>query len=251
VLRGHPKGRKHRRKHRKHRRKHRKHRRKHRRRIHNLGVVFDLDGTLVETETIWRDVRRDFVLAHGGRWHEGAQATMIGMRTNEWARYMHEDLGVALKETAIADSVVAGVIERLREVPILPGASEALERLGRDFQLGLATSAALPVANAILQRTGWRERFAVVVSADEVGRGKPAPDVYLRALELLDIGADRAVAVEDSSNGIRAASNAQLRVIAVPNREFPPDPQALSLASRTLARLDALDAPLVRSVLAR
>jgi HAD superfamily hydrolase (TIGR01509 family) len=214
----------------------------------NPCVIFDLDGTLVETEQIWRDVRRDFVLTHAGRWNDGAQATMIGMRTNEWARYIHEDLGVSLDESEIADEVIAGVIARLRNVPVLPGANEALDRLGQTFRLGLATSAALPVADAILTRTGWRERFAVVVSADEVPRGKPAPDVYLRALELLDALPDRAAAVEDSANGIRSAYNARLRVIAVPNREFPPDPPALSLATRVITNLNTLDASFVRAV---
>jgi HAD superfamily hydrolase (TIGR01509 family) len=216
--------------------------------IVNLCVIFDLDGTLVETEQVWRDVRRDFVVTHAGRWNDGAAAMMIGMRTNEWARYIHEDLGVSLDESAIADEVIAGVIARLRKVPILPGASEALDRLGRTFRLGLATSAALPVANAILAGTGWRERFSVVVSADEVPRGKPAPDVYLRALDLLDATPDRAAAVEDSANGIRAAYNAGLRVIAVPNRQFAPDPRALSLATRTTS-LNTLDASFVRAVL--
>ncbi|MFZ1017005.1 MAG: HAD family phosphatase, partial [Candidatus Cybelea sp.] len=212
-------------------------------------VIFDLDGTLVETEQVWRDVRRDFVLTHGGRWNDGAQATMIGMRTNEWARYIHQDLGVSLDDSEISDQVIAGVVARLREVPVLPGASEALDRLGRTFRLGLATSAALPVANAILARTAWRERFAVVVSADEVSLGKPAPDVYLRALELLDASPDFAAAVEDSANGIRSAYNAGLRVIAVPNREFAPDPQALSLATRLITSLNTLDASFVRAVL--
>ncbi|MFY9631687.1 MAG: HAD-IA family hydrolase [Candidatus Cybelea sp.] len=215
----------------------------------NSCVIFDLDGTLVETEQVWRDVRRDFVLTHGGRWNDGAQATMIGMRTNEWARYIHEDLGVSLDDSEIANEVIAGVIARLRKVPVLPGASEALDRLGRTFRLGLATSAALPVANAILARTAWRQRFAVVVSADEVSLGKPAPDVYLRALELLDASPDFAAAVEDSANGIRSAYNAGLRVIAVPNREFAPDPQALSLATRLITSLNALDASFVRAVL--
>lgn len=212
-------------------------------------VVFDLDGTLVETEQIWRDERRSFVAAHGGRWPNTAQDAMIGMRTVEWARYIHDDLGVAMAPEEIARIVVASVVERLRHhIPVLPGARAALERLGGAFRLALATSAAPPVAQAALEETGWNDFFEVVVSADEVARGKPAADVYLRALECLRCDPAHAVAVEDSANGIRSADAARLPVIAVPNHEFAPDSDALRLASRVIPNLDALDIELVRSL---
>lgn len=208
------------------------------------SIIFDLDGTLVETEQVWRDVRRDFALTHGGSWHDDAQATMIGMRTAEWADYIHDDLGVALAPHEIARLVIGGVVAALRkDVPILPGAEAVLERISRNFRLGLATSAARPVAETVLERTGWNRYFEVVVSADDVARGKPAPDVYLRALELMNVKAAGTEAVEDSTNGILSAHAAGLRVIAVPNREFPPKPDALALATRVIPNLDALQTP--------
>lgn len=208
-------------------------------------VIFDLDGTLIESEQIWRDVREAFVREHGGRWQSGAQAAMIGLRTDEWARYMHDDLRVPLEPDEIAKQVVAQVAARLHDVPVLPGAGAALERLARGFQLGLATSAALPVAQTVLEQTGWRKYFAAVVSADEVPRGKPAPDVYLRALELLQADPARTAAIEDSANGIRSAHAAGLHVIAIPNHEFRPDAEALALASRVLENLDQLNADVI------
>lgn len=210
-------------------------------------VIFDLDGTLIESEQVWRDVRHEFVATHGGRWHEGAQNDMIGMRTAEWAEYIHSSLRVQLDVDEIARQVVATVIDRLQSVPVLPGANSALERLASAFRLGLATSAALPVAKAVLARTGWSKFFAVVVSADEVARGKPEPDVYLRALDLLDAEPSHSAGVEDSSNGIRSAYAAQLAVVAIPNREFPPDAAALALAALVLPNLDALTPDVVRT----
>jgi HAD superfamily hydrolase (TIGR01509 family) len=208
-------------------------------------VVFDLDGTLIESEGIWRDVRREFVETHGGLWREGAQAAMIGMRTDEWARYIHDDLGVALPPAAIAQQVVAAVVARLQPPPVLPGADAALERLEPAFRLGLATSASLPVAQSVLATTGWNRIFEVVVSSDAVARGKPAPDVYLRALELLHAKPALTAAIEDSGNGIRSAHAAGIAVIAIPNKEFPPDAGALALASRVIENLDALDDAIV------
>lgn len=215
-------------------------------------VIFDLDGTLIESEQIWEEVRRQFVIAHGGRWHDGAQAAMMGLRTNEWAAYVHNDLGIGLAPDQIAHMVVSGVNDRLsREVPILSGAQAALERLVAVYQLGLATSSALPVAQTVLKKTGWTKFFRAVVSADEVPRGKPAPDVYLRALKLLDADAARTAAVEDSANGIRSARAARLAVVAIPNRAYPPDAGVLALAACVLPRLDDLDTNTIRAVLDR
>lgn len=214
-------------------------------------VVFDLDGTLIESEQIWRDVRRDFVTSNGGRWNESAQAAMMGMRTNEWAQYMHDRLGVPLNRDVIAQRVVAAVARRLQHPPVMPGADAALARLADQFRLGLASSAALAVAQTALRATGWERFFEVVVSSDEVERGKPAPDVYLRAIALLGAEPSNAAAVEDSASGIRSAQAAGLAVIAIPNHEFPPDAGALALASRILPNLDALDVPLVDAVLRR
>jgi beta-phosphoglucomutase-like phosphatase (HAD superfamily) len=210
-------------------------------------VIFDLDGTLIESEQVWRDVRREFVVTHSGQWRDGAQNDMIGMRTAEWAKYMHETLRVPLDADEVARQVVRAVVDRLENVPVLAGADGALQRLARAFRLGLATSAALPVAQAVLVRTGWSKFFDVVVSADEVARGKPAPDVYLRALDLLGAQASLTAAVEDSSNGIRSAHAAQLAVVAIPNSEFPPGADALALAARVLPNLDALNADVVRA----
>ncbi len=213
-------------------------------------VVFDLDGTLIESEQVWGDVRHEFVVANGGHWRSDAQATMIGMRTDEWARYIHDELGVAIPPSTIAERVVGMVAKRLKDPPVMPGADAALRRLASEFRLGLASSAALAVARTVLAAAGWNDLFAVVVSADEVPRGKPAPDVYLRALELLGAAPALAAAVEDSASGIRSAHAARIAVVAIPNREFPPGAEALALASRVVANLDGLDACLIRGMLA-
>jgi HAD superfamily hydrolase (TIGR01509 family) len=212
-------------------------------------IVFDLDGTLIESEQVWAEVRRRFVTEHRGSWREDAQATMMGMRTADWARYMRDDLGVAVEPEAIARLVVDGVIERLSpHVPVMPGADAALERCSRAFRLGIATSSALRVAKAVLEITGWAKLFAIVVSADSVARGKPAPDVYLRALDLLKADAARTAAVEDSAAGIRSAHAAQLAVVAVPNDAYPPDPAALALATRVIPNLDGLNVAMIRDL---
>jgi HAD superfamily hydrolase (TIGR01509 family) len=127
-----------------------------------------------------------------------------------------------------------------RELPLLSGAVAAVRRLGDRWPLGLATSSNRPVIDAVLADAGLADDFAVTVSGDEVARGKPAPDVYLAALEQLAVDPKRAAAVEDSSNGLRSAAAAGMRVVAIPNHEFPPARDALALADLVLGSLDEL-----------
>ena len=110
-----------------------------------------------------------------------------------------------------------GYRERL---PLLPGAREAVERIGARYPLGLASSSNRPVIDLVLERMGVADRFRATVSSEEVARGKPAPDVYQEVVRRL--GVADAAAIEDSEAGIRSAHAAGLRVIAIPNPHFPP-----------------------------
>jgi HAD superfamily hydrolase (TIGR01509 family) len=205
------------------------------------AVIFDLDGVLVDSEQVWDAAREALVRETGGRWHDGATADMMGMSSPEWSRYLHEQLGVPLSPQEINAAVVARVEAQYRErLPLLPGAVEAVERLAAHWPLGLATSSNREIVELVLERAGLAERFAATVSSEEVGRGKPAPDVYLEAAARLGVAAEHAAAIEDSSNGLRAARAAGMRVIAIPNRHFPPADDALALADATLGSLAEL-----------
>jgi HAD superfamily hydrolase (TIGR01509 family) len=190
---------------------------------------------------VWNDVKREVTDETGGRWRDDAPRAMMGMSSGEWSRYLHDELAVPLDPPAINDLVVARVAKRYEgELPLLPGAIEAVERLGARWPLGLASSSNRPIIDLFLQRSGLADRFAVTVSSEEVGRGKPAPDVYLAALQRLDTPPSRAAAIEDSSNGIRAGRAAGLRVVAIPNPHYPPSQDALAQADVVVDSLDAL-----------
>src|SRR5215472_14950567 len=106
------------------------------------AVVFDLDGVLVDSEPVWEQVRRRVVAEHGGHWDPDTQDRLMGMSTGEWARYLSQDLDVALTPDQVAETVVAAMAERYREhLPLLPGAVEAVNRLAERWPLGLASSA--------------------------------------------------------------------------------------------------------------
>ncbi|HEY6760811.1 MAG TPA: HAD family phosphatase [Baekduia sp.] len=195
------------------------------------AIVLDLDGVIVDTEEVWDRERRAYVDAHGGAWKDGATEAMQGMSSAEWSRYLRDELGAEGEPDAISRDVAQLVVEEIqRELPLLPGAVRAVNALAGAYTLALASSANREVIDAVLNEAGIAHRFAATVSSEEVAHGKPAPDVYLEAAKRIDQDPAGCAAVEDSSNGLRAAHAAGMVVIATPNHAFPPAPDALAWA---------------------
>jgi HAD superfamily hydrolase (TIGR01509 family) len=212
------------------------------------AVVFDLDGLLIDSEQVWDDVRREYVAEQGGRWHRDAQRDMMGMSAPEWSRYVRDELAVPVPPERIDADVAGRVAASYRaHLPLLPGARAAVTRLAARWPLGLASSSNREVIDLVLETGGLAPFFAATVSSEEVGRGKPAPDVYLEAARQLAVEPGGCAAVEDSHNGILAAAAAGMRVIAIPNSVFPPGEEALRAAARVLDSLDALTVEVVGS----
>ncbi len=193
------------------------------------AVVFDLDGVLLDSEQLWDESRRAVVAEHGGRWRDDATEVMQGMSSREWSRYMREELDLELSEERIVDLVVTGLLDRYRrELPLVPGAGDAVRRLAAEWPLGLASSSNRSVIDSVLELSGLRSFFGVTVSSEEVPRGKPSPDVYLAAVRSLGATPEGCAAVEDSASGIRSALAARMHVVAVPNPHFPPPGELLA-----------------------
>ncbi len=174
---------------------------------------------------------------------------MLGMSSIEWSRYMHDELGVPLPPEQISSAVADRLAQQYRErLPLLPGAVEAVRSLARHWPLGLATSSNRNVIDLVLEKAGLADAFAATVSSEEVERGKPAPDVYLETARRLGVDPGACVAIEDSANGIRSARAAEMAVVAVPNEDFPPEPDAQALAALVLDSLEQLNPEQVRAL---
>jgi HAD superfamily hydrolase (TIGR01509 family) len=210
------------------------------------AVVFDLDGVIVDSEPVWEEVRRAFVADHGGQWQPDSQRRLMGMSTQEWSRYLSDELGVGLAPEEVARGVIERMGERYhRELPLLPGAVDAVRRMARHWPLGLASSSPRSLIDRVVAEAGLAGAFAAALSTEEVPRGKPAPDVYRIVAERLGVEPGSCLAIEDSSNGLRSAAAAGMTVVAVPHPKYPPDPDALALADRVLHSLDDLTVDLV------
>jgi len=207
------------------------------------AVIFDLDGVLVDSEKVWNEARRQLVEERGGCWREQAQRAMMGMSSLEWSRYMAEELGVPMSPEAISAAVVQRLKRLYRErVPLIAGAREAVASLAARWPLAIASSANRPVIELVLERTALAAFFEAAVSSEEVAHGKPAPDVYIEAARRLSLEPRSCAAVEDSGNGLRAAAAAGMLVVAIPNREFPPEEEALAMADLVLPSIAGFDA---------
>ena len=205
------------------------------------AVVFDLDGVLLDSEQVWDEAREQLAAERGGHWHPQAQRDMMGMSSTEWSRYMADVIGLPDPPEEINREVVRRLTELYREeLPAIPGAREAVERLAARWPLGLASSSNRELIDLALELLGVEHLFTATVSSEEVAHGKPAPDVYLEAARRLGVDPTTAAAVEDSHNGILSAKAARMRVIAIPNAHFPPDEDALAAADVVLDSLAEL-----------
>ncbi|HEU5431819.1 MAG TPA: HAD-IA family hydrolase, partial [Thermomicrobiales bacterium] len=176
--------------------------------------------------------------AAGYAWRHDDTAACQGMSVPEWSRYMAARLGG--DPAVIADAVVDRMIAALEagRIELLRGAAPMALAAAARAPIAVASSAPKRLIEAVLTATGLRPAFTAVVSSEEVARGKPSPDVYAEAARRIDRDPARCAAVEDSSNGIRAAAAAGMMVVAIPNPVYPPRPDALALCAKIAASAD-------------
>jgi HAD superfamily hydrolase (TIGR01509 family) len=182
------------------------------------AVLWDMDGTLVDTEPYWIEVEFEIAARYGGSWSRQHALQLVGNDLIESGRYMREHMGIDVEPAQIVEELLDGVVERVeRQVPWRPGAVELLAGLGDlDVPCALVTMSyrrfVAPILQALPPGT-----FDVVVTGDAVSRGKPHPEPYLAAARQLGVPAGDCVAIEDSNTGARSAEAAGCTVLVVPN----------------------------------
>jgi HAD superfamily hydrolase (TIGR01509 family) len=209
------------------------------------AVVFDLDGVIVDSEQVWDEVRLAYTEETGGNYGPTATRDMMGMSSLEWSRYMADELGVPGTPSEINAAVVERMLARYGvEPPLIPGAADVVRTVAEMWPVAIASSSNPELIAVVIAAAGLADVMRHAVSSQEVAAGKPAPDVYLEAARRLGVEPSRCAAVEDSHNGIRSAKAAGMRVYALPNPHFPPDPASLAEADVVLAAIGELPAAL-------
>lgn len=214
------------------------------------AIVFDMDGTLTDSEEEWDVIRRGLAAEDGVPWPEGATQAMMGMSTPEWSTYLVESVGLAGTPEEAAERTISGMADAYAagRIPLLPGAADAVRRMAALAPLAVASSSPRRLIEAGLGLLGVRDLVGVIVSTEEVARGKPHPDGFLAACEQLGVDPAATVAIEDSTNGVKSALAAGMKVVVVPPRFHPPAAEVLDRAHVVIDNLDALTVDLVHGL---
>jgi HAD superfamily hydrolase (TIGR01509 family) len=205
------------------------------------GIIFDMDGLLLDTERIARIAWQEAARRAGHEMPDALFALMIGRSKRDSGELMRAQLGPNFEFEKI-HAATAVLFEEILErdgLPLKPGARELLEHLAaRQAPLAVATSTRNPVAARRLEQLGLLRYFPVLVTGDQVTHGKPAPDIYRLAAQRLGIDPAASFALEDSHAGIRSAHGAGLKVIMVPDL-LPPTPEIAALTHAIVPSLHA------------
>lgn len=199
------------------------------------AVVFDMDGILIDSEVLWRQVREEFCQDHGMVWSAEDQESTMGCNTRMWSRIMVERLQLVerlgMDDAAIAAEIKARLLAKYEQhLPEREGAVEAVRRVAREYKVALASGSPNELASYVMQATGLDKVFLATMYGDDVRHGKPAPDIYLEVLRKIGVAPQLAVGIEDSSNGIRSLQAAGMGIIAAPGPEFPLGQDVLAIA---------------------
>ncbi|GII61262.1 haloacid dehalogenase [Sphaerisporangium krabiense] len=211
------------------------------------AVFFDMDGLLVDTEKLWFQVESDVMRRLGAAWTQADQENLVGGSMPATVAYMLRVAGSDRDPAEVEAWMLDGVLALLADgFDAMPGALELLGEIrAAGVPTGLVTSSARLMADSVLNGIG-REHFDIVVTGDDVRNFKPAPEPYLLAAERVGVPPARCVALEDSPNGVAAATAAGCAVVAVPSVvPVPPAPRRLvveSLKQVDVAALRALAA---------
>jgi HAD superfamily hydrolase (TIGR01509 family) len=183
------------------------------------AIIFDMDGLLVDSESVWHVAETELIESRGHVYTPEARAQIVGMRMDEFLSRLHAIYNFKESVSELHELLTSDMLQRIPvDVKAQPGANKIVHWVHEhNIPTAIASSSSMSIIDATLKSQGWENLFDVRCTADDEARGKPAPDVYLRAAERLGVDPKKCLALEDSANGARAAVAAGMTCYAVPD----------------------------------
>lgn len=183
------------------------------------AIIFDMDGLLVDSETVWEEAENEVLLMHGVVPEPAVRNELVGLRNDIFLARMRDHYGIQATVSQLHDEVISRMLVLIpRMVKPQPGAREILRYVAETgIPTAIASNSPAVIIEATVASQGWSDLLRTRCSADLVPHGKPAPDVYLKAAEMLGVNPGACLALEDSANGARAAVAAGMTTFAVPD----------------------------------
>lgn len=210
------------------------------------AVLWDMDGTLVDTEPYWLKSEQEFAKNHNAEWEMGDAEQFIGYSLYDTADLLRKKFNLQNQtDQQIIDQLTSGVVQQIEDqLPFRPGALELLRELkSLDIPTALVTMSMSEMANSVVDRIPFKA-FDVVLGGDQVQFGKPHPEPYLRAAEKLGLDPSDCIALEDSKTGLTSAETAGTVAIGIPHiAKIPAQPGRIlidSLEGMTVSKLQEI-----------
>jgi len=184
-------------------------------------IIFDLDGLLIDSEPLWQRAELGILEAHDRAWNDDFAKQHIGLRLDEAAATMVKLYDLPMSATELEHQIFDKMLQLIKtDLEPMPFADDLIKAASERYTLSIASSSAGNYIQAAVDTLGWTPYIHVMTSAYDVPLGKPAPDVYLAAIEQLGTDAKHCIAFEDSLNGAKAAYAAGIRTVVVPGHGF-------------------------------
>lgn len=182
------------------------------------AVLWDMDGTLIDSEPYWMKSEGAFAERHNASWSAQDGLDLVGLSLYDSSKIIKEKVGSNLDPQEIIDELTEEVTKQLRnEIYWRPGAKELLQLLRKNkVKTALVTMSMHRMAKEVVDAMGF-DAFDVIVAGDDVRNGKPHPEPYLKAAELLGVNPENCVAFEDSNSGLKSAIAAGTKAVGIPN----------------------------------
>lgn len=213
------------------------------------AVVWDMDGLLIDSEPVWNEARKRMAAEHGVAWNKQDHYNVMGVSTQEWVDYMIERIGLTMPpdevEAAIIDQMVAIYEE---EIPFRENAVEKIQWLASKYPSCIASGSPRKLIDIVSSDPRIQDSLQFVLSADEVGAGKPDPAVYLAAAKRLGIPPENCLCLEDSPNGVLSGYRAGMRVINIPDPEMPLTTEQAKFAHVVLDKLVDMNEAILQKI---